>query len=751
MSLIKVECILAGWYSHIRSYYCVVFLPYRGDLYFSCPQQPDLKVPLSRVHDGICDCCDGVDEPAAADCPDRCQELLLAAREAAAEQLAHFQQGAQLRMADLQAYQTIQKETTEKLEKAAADKFFIQQEVQRVGQLAKDIRLGLYADRSTTVLKRTLATATMVPTADHLALQQEGRGWLEALTIDELVWMTVHACQVAGELAEAADDNSARLTTCAPLRLAGLDAGMLWETGTYQFVNVPADDAAGQERLSEWLVHNMRHDQKRWSDSGNTHSGKRRRLTEELDEYMDDDYGYMDDEEEFDEEEYYKERYGDAAGDNDGGSEAQESSGAKREELYNLITAKPFSVDRVNFLGRSKQILERIEALQKAAEEESEAEDVDEDKSDDRVDDKKDSSKTETPVDPMALPMIKNQLERREKVIRRGFDYAISAKVLLDAMESEIGQDEESFRFLLYPLVIGTLNHGNLSLFQFWQILYNLLPEFELDAQTCRSSPLSGYCPPQSMQRNAKQVPPPGILRALEEWCTHKLNESSFATPGMCMAQDDDDDDVTIPSDIPDGFAGYFEVEPRDKSDFFHSIFEDLRLEGNEEGLSALSELEQELQKLEKDEKELEKSIEEMTTVMGGENGDAYGPDGELYALRDSCHNIEAGKYTYEVCLFGAASQKEGAGRGTDLGKWTGARFDDNDGRRVWTWENGAKCWNGPQRSATVYVTCGQENRIVSAEEPDTCRYVLEMESYIACDEAYRDRHNLQTQVESKK
>ena len=44
-----------------------------------------------------------------------------------------------------------------------------------------------------------------------------------------------------------------------------------------------------------------------------------------------------------------------------------------------------------------------------------------------------------------------------------------------------------------------------------------------------------------------------------------------------------------------------------------------------------------------------------MATVMGGENGDEYGPGGPLYTLLDSgLNNIEAGKYTYGICLFGA-------------------------------------------------------------------------------------------------
>ena len=105
------------------------------------------------------------------------------------------------------------------------------------------------------------------------------------------------------------------------------------------------------------------------------------------------------------------------------------------------------------------------------------------------------------------------------------------------------------------------------------------------------------------------------------------------------------------------------------------------------------------------------------------------------------------------MCIFGKALQKEGKDKsgGTNLGKWSGIEYiaddgedngeSDNNGnnnKRVMKWENGAKCWNGPKRSATVYMTCGKEHKLVSADEPDTCRYVFTMESYLACDEAHK-------------
>jgi protein kinase C substrate 80K-H len=145
----------------------------------------------------------------------------------------------------------------------------------------------------------------------------------------------------------------------------------------------------------------------------------------------------------------------------------------------------------------------------------------------------------------------------------------------------------------------------------------------------------------------------------------------------------------------------------------------------------------------ENEKRELDKAVNDIWKEIGGKDGSEMGENGELHAMADKCYDVVAGKYTYEMCVFGRASQKEGGGGGTSLGNWKGMERNAETGQRVLIWDNGQKCWNGPKRSATVYVNCGAETKVLSADEPDTCRYVFEMESPIGCDSDYKARMGL--------
>ena len=318
---------------------------------------------------------------------------------------------------------------------------------------------------------------------------------------------------------------------------------------------------------------------------------------------------------------------------------------------------------------------------------------------------------------------------------------------------------------ILSQLALGTLYYGQLSAVQFYDVLTSAVPELrnpseswseEAPPQTC-SSPWSGICPPRSLTRGAATIPPPNIVSAVEAFCATAMTQEPV-TEGSCDATAAATSEETttttptganaIPSNTPDGYYGYYEVKGRNEDDVLSELLADFGFaaQGDEQSArTKVTELLEERERLENDISNLETKVKDLEESIGDDG--KFGPDGELHSLRDQCFEVEDGKYVYEVCLFGTAAQKDkgSTGRGTDLGKWKEATTetvsDDRHGeytQRVWHWENGAKCWNGPKRSATAYVTCGAETKVLSADEPDTCRYVLQMESPVACDEEFR-------------
>jgi hypothetical protein len=116
-------------------------------------------------------------------------------------------------------------------------------------------------------------------------------------------------------------------------------------------------------------------------------------------------------------------------------------------------------------------------------------------------------------------------------------------------------------------------------------------------------------------------------------------------------------------------------------------------------------------------------------------------------ALKSRCFTLDAGKYAYEVCLFGSAAQKEkeGARRSTSLGSFgaggwaptTAAERSAGAGAgrmaHVMEFKGGERCYNGPAREARVALQCAEAEALVDAVEWDPCKYslVLQVPSYL--------------------
>ena len=287
----------------------------------------------------------------------------------------------------------------------------------------------------------------------------------------------------------------------------------------------------------------------------------------------------------------------------------------------------------------------------------------------------------------------------------------------------------------LIRLAGATLFHSDVSSEHVWQILNYIVPEFEVSLnvseQTC-ASPLATLCPVKSVNRNGIQIPPLSIIEAGGAACEKAVEEASteICTPIV----------NEIPTSVPNGFFGYSLVTPRATQDVVEQAM--AAFDKLEDGRSLTDEAEDQLKQLQQQKADLEKELQELDDLIGGRHESRFGPNGELASFNNACHSVITGKYEYEVCVFGQALQKDkGKNGGTSLGHWTGMHIDHETGDITFKWENGLKCWNGPHRSATVNLRCGADNKVLSAEEPDTCRYVLAMESHLACHERYFERN----------
>ncbi|KIM83986.1 hypothetical protein PILCRDRAFT_819014 [Piloderma croceum F 1598] len=110
---------------------------------------------------------------------------------------------------------------------------------------------------------------------------------------------------------------------------------------------------------------------------------------------------------------------------------------------------------------------------------------------------------------------------------------------------------------------------------------------------------------------------------------------------------------------------------------------------------------------------------------------EGFGKNGEWKKLEGTCLEKDTGEYTYEVCLFDEARQKPNKGGTTySLGKfvsWNNKSPDVKLGSPEYYskqhYEHGARCWNGPERSVILVLSCGTENAIHSIAELEKCEY----------------------------
>lgn len=130
-----------------------------------------------------------------------------------------------------------------------------------------------------------------------------------------------------------------------------------------------------------------------------------------------------------------------------------------------------------------------------------------------------------------------------------------------------------------------------------------------------------------------------------------------------------------------------------------------------------------EAQKMFKDVSADRRKARDKVKEMEGVDKIDFGSERQYFPLYGQCFSKRVATFDYEICPF-----KDSHQGGTKLGK-----FDKWAEPNVMSFENGAKCWNGPKRSLQVTFECGSEEEILSVEEPETCTYVAAFVSPAAC------------------
>ncbi|OXH18910.1 protein kinase C substrate 80K-H [Cryptococcus neoformans A1-35-8] len=115
-----------------------------------------------------------------------------------------------------------------------------------------------------------------------------------------------------------------------------------------------------------------------------------------------------------------------------------------------------------------------------------------------------------------------------------------------------------------------------------------------------------------------------------------------------------------------------------------------------------------------------------------------YGPEGEWKKLDRTCVDKVVGDYTYELCFFGKATQKSNKDKSSNnlgsFNQWNTAADQGSFGYySQQLYKNGPKCWNGPNRSVTVDLSCGTSNALISVSEPEKCEYRFKVTSPALC------------------
>ncbi|XP_048347104.1 glucosidase 2 subunit beta isoform X2 [Sphaerodactylus townsendi] len=154
--------------------------------------------------------------------------------------------------------------------------------------------------------------------------------------------------------------------------------------------------------------------------------------------------------------------------------------------------------------------------------------------------------------------------------------------------------------------------------------------------------------------------------------------------------------------------------------------------EATQDLIDAAQKARDQFEEAEKSLKDMEESIRSLEKEISSD----FGPHGEFSYLYNQCYELTTNEYIYRLCPFSRVSQKpKHGGSETSLGTWGSWAGPEDDKFSVMKYEHGTGCWQGPNRSTTVKLSCGKETLVMTTTEPSRCEYLMEFVTPAACHE----------------
>lgn len=143
-----------------------------------------------------------------------------------------------------------------------------------------------------------------------------------------------------------------------------------------------------------------------------------------------------------------------------------------------------------------------------------------------------------------------------------------------------------------------------------------------------------------------------------------------------------------------------------------------------------------------------QQTLEEIRRTLNDHKADLekdYGTASIFRALKDVCISKDSGEYEYEHCFLDSTRQKpKKGGAAVSMGKFIRIGSVNSDEvsetgeivpvqKTSLVYANGQHCWNGPSRSTTVILECGENNEILKVMEEEKCVYSMIVTTPAVC------------------